>query len=102
MRQFLEPCLLRRVYPCNLWQHILPISRLLENDRAALRIADFQLGYAQFAKASLVLKPTLLARLNSLYRECQDFATTRITASTESIFEEFDWGASKDPKSLRS
>jgi len=89
---------------CLYWSNKIPDTpeRVDHLGKAMRRIADFQLGYSEFAKAGLELKPALLARLNSLYRECQDFATTRITASTESIFEKFDWGASKDPKGLRS
>ena len=59
--------------------------------QAARRIRDFQLGYGDFFNSSQQLKPVLLARLNLLYRECQSFASTKIVASTESIFDKFDW-----------
>ena len=48
-------------------------------------------GMETFFNSSQQLKPVLLARLNLLYRECQSFASTKIVASTESIFDKFDW-----------
>ena len=80
---------------CLYWSTKFPnlSARVNHLRNAAQRISDFQIGYGAFVNAGQELKPVILARLNSLYRECQDFATTKILHSTESIFEKFDWGA---------
>lgn len=81
---------------CLYWSNKVPNLRKRADylRHAAHKIADFQLGYSDFVKAGQELRPAILSRLSSLYRECQDFATTKILDSTESIFEKFDWGTS--------
>jgi len=58
---------------------------------AKKKISDFRFMYPDFMKASELLKPALINRLNSLYRECQEFATLKIKTSAASMFEEVDW-----------
>ena len=78
---------------CIYWSNKIPDSaaRVQHLKQVTQRINDFQLGYKDFVNSAHKLKPALLARLNLLYRECQNFASSKIVTSTDSIFNKFDW-----------
>lgn len=73
---------------CEYWARKIPDvgERSRRMDESRKKIAEFRLKHCRFLKAADRLKPALLARLNLLYRECQDFATKRIRSTAESVF----------------
>lgn len=73
---------------CFYWASKFPdsIARQDHLRKASKRISIFQQNHPEFQKASTLLKPILLAKLQGLYRECQQFATDKISSAADELF----------------
>jgi hypothetical protein len=73
---------------CEYWERKISDAAERSNRMAESRqrIAEFRRTNVRFLEVADRLRPALLARLNHLYRECQDFATKRIRSTAESVF----------------
>jgi hypothetical protein len=78
---------------CTYWAQKFPDfeTRRTHLQATKKKISEFRFMYPDFMETSQILKPALLNRLNSLYRECQEFAAQRIKISAASLFEEVNW-----------
>lgn len=72
---------------CAYWKSIWPDDsvRLKKLQHARLQIAEFRSDYAQFISASSGASPILRQQLELIYRDCQSFATSRISQAAEQV-----------------
>lgn len=75
---------------CQYWAQKFsdPIEKMKHLGDTRKRIGEFRQEQTRFLEVADRLRPALLARLNFLYRECQDFATNRIRSTADSLFSE--------------
>ena len=72
---------------CAYWAQVWPdVSERAERLRYTRgRLITFRSAYAESVGLSAAILPALHAELNSIYRECQDFATKRISGAVENV-----------------
>jgi len=75
---------------CNYWRVVWPTDE--ERHQMLLlarnRIADFQHNFQPFTSRAMSLKEVIRRDVESLYRECQNFATTRIAQVSRELLEQ--------------
>ncbi len=74
---------------CEYWKALLPddAQRVDSLKAARSRIQDFQESYPEALGWSRRAKPALRQTLDTVYRECQEFATVRIRKAVEEAFD---------------
>jgi len=72
---------------CEYWRSVWPddIQRVSNLADARHRIAEFRNDYEQSMRLCQVALPSLHEELEKIYRECQDFATSRIKGAVDKV-----------------
>ncbi|MEY4201094.1 MAG: hypothetical protein RLZZ265_2834 [Verrucomicrobiota bacterium] len=72
---------------CAYWRDVFPIGpdKVKRLGDARSRILVFRSGYADAMRISQQAQPALHAELEAIYRECQVFATHRISKASEKV-----------------
>jgi hypothetical protein len=74
---------------CQYWNKIWPniSERVLRMDAALQRIQDFRANYVSSLELSAKARVLLAAEIESIYRDCQHFATTRIKEAVDDVLQ---------------
>lgn len=75
---------------CAYWKSVWPDVNLraLNLDAALQRIRSFRMNYVSFLELNAQARVLLATEIGGIYRDCQEFATTRIKESVDGILRE--------------
>jgi hypothetical protein len=75
---------------CTYWSGIWPdeVDRFARLGAARDKILGFRAIYAPYLELNARARPVLAARIHAIYRECQDFASTRIKTAGDDVIRE--------------
>jgi HNH endonuclease len=75
---------------CSYWSNLWPkvSERIAKLSDAKSRILTFRNGYLPYLELNMKARSLLGKRIDAIYRDCQDFATTRIKEGVEDILQE--------------
>lgn len=76
---------------CHYWSSVHPNPTMLKRhlSETVHRVVEFRRPFAKFIAWNAESKDTIRAKVELLYRECQDFATSRIAALTGEVALDF-------------
>jgi hypothetical protein len=76
-----------RCNSCGYWSKVWPVQadRVFRLGAAREKISGFRANYSTYLELSERAKPVLAARIDAIYRECQDFAATRIRTAVDDV-----------------
>jgi hypothetical protein len=75
---------------CAYWSYVWPEAgeRVSKLGAAKERIAAFRQGYLQYLELNIKARLVLTEKILAIYRDCQEFATTRIRKASEEALRE--------------
>jgi hypothetical protein len=75
---------------CDYWIGIWPETndRLLQLESARKKIVAFRANYKSYLELNARARVVLAEKIGSIYRDCQEFATTRIKEAVEDVLRE--------------
>ena len=75
---------------CGYWTKVWPADpeRITRLEAARERIRAFRAGYGSYLELGTRARLVLTARIDEIYRECQDFAATRIRVAVDEALKE--------------
>lgn len=76
------------LYWTKIWQE--PEERNLKLKTALKKIRSFRTGYANFINLNARVRTLLAIEIETIYRDCQDFSTSRIKKAVEEVSQELE------------